>query len=38
MTILYKGLKLKVLYHVAELRYEALEIAAWKASNHIDLE
>ena len=39
LTVLYNELKLeKVLECVSKLGYEAVEIAAWKGSNHIDIE
>jgi len=39
MTVLYNEQKLeKVLQYVSKLGYEAVEIAAWKGSNHIDIE
>jgi len=38
-TILYNELKLeKVLEYVSKLGYEAVEIATWKGSNHIDID
>lgn len=38
-TVLYDEWKLeKVLEYVSELGYEAVEIAAWKGSNHIDID
>jgi sugar phosphate isomerase/epimerase len=39
MTVLFNDWKLeKVLDYVSKLGYEAVEIAAWKGSNHIDIE
>jgi len=39
LTVLYNELKLeKVLKYVSKLGYEAVEIAAWKGSNHIDID